>query len=55
MDQHSSLGSPYGITGFPTIKIFSSNKNKPKDYQSARSAQAIVQAALKEVGEWSLH
>ena len=52
MDKHSSVGSQYGITGFPTIKIFSSDKKKPKDYQSARSAQAIVQAAMKETGEY---
>ncbi|KAI6652646.1 hypothetical protein LOD99_4430 [Oopsacas minuta] len=51
MDQYSSLGSPYGISGFPTIKIFGSNKNKPKDYQGARSAQAIVQAAMKEAAD----
>ena len=51
MDKHSSVGSQYGITGFPTIKIFSSDKNKPKDYQSARSAQGIVQAAMKEAGK----
>ena len=51
MDKHSTLGSPYGITGFPTIKIFGADKSKPKDYQSARSAQAIIQTAMKEAGK----
>lgn len=32
-DQHKSLGSQFSIRGFPTIKIFGANKNKPEDYQ----------------------
>jgi protein disulfide-isomerase A6 len=32
-DQHKSLGSQYGVRGFPTIKIFGANKNKPDDFQ----------------------
>ncbi len=32
-DEHSSLGSQYGVKGFPTIKIFGSNKNSPTDYK----------------------
>lgn len=32
-DQHKSLGGQYGVRGFPTIKIFGANKNKPEDYQ----------------------
>ncbi|MFT7813345.1 protein disulfide-isomerase A6 [Arapaima gigas] len=45
-DQHKSLGSQYGIRGFPTIKIFGANKNKPEDYQGGRTSQAIVDAAM---------
>ena len=30
--EHQSLGGRYGVSGFPTIKIFGANKNKPKDY-----------------------
>ena len=33
MDEHQSVGSPYGITGFPTIKIFGYDKEDPKAYQ----------------------
>jgi len=33
MTEHQSVGAPYGIQGFPTIKIFGSNKQKPQDYQ----------------------
>nr|XP_061806625.1 protein disulfide-isomerase A6-like [Nerophis lumbriciformis] len=45
-DQHKSLGSQYGISGFPTLKIFGANKNKPEAYQGARSSQAIVDGAM---------
>uniref|UniRef100_A0A8C3AP57 Protein disulfide-isomerase A6 n=1 Tax=Cyclopterus lumpus TaxID=8103 RepID=A0A8C3AP57_CYCLU len=45
-DQHKSLGGQYGVKGFPTIKIFGANKNKPEDYQGGRSSQAIVDGAM---------
>ncbi|XP_063080305.1 protein disulfide-isomerase A6-like [Engraulis encrasicolus] len=45
-DQHQSLAGQYGIQGFPTIKIFGANKNKPEDYQGGRTGQAITEAAL---------
>jgi protein disulfide-isomerase A6 len=48
-DQHQALGQPYGVKGFPTIKIFGADKSKPKDYQQARDAPAIAQAAIQEV------
>ena len=47
--EHRSTGSSYNIQGFPTIKIFGSNKNSPSDYQGARSAQAIVDNALSQL------
>lgn len=46
MDQHSSVGSPYNVRGFPTIKIFGAKKDSPQDYQGQRTAKAIVDAAL---------
>ncbi|XP_015591671.1 protein disulfide-isomerase A6 homolog isoform X2 [Cephus cinctus] len=45
-DEHKSLGAKYGIHGFPTIKIFGANKNKPDDYNGERTAAAIVDIAL---------
>nr|XP_057912484.1 protein disulfide-isomerase A6 [Doryrhamphus excisus] len=45
-DQHKSLGGQYGVRGFPTIKIFGANKNKPEDYQGGRTSQAIVDGAM---------
>lgn len=48
-DKHQSLGGQYGVQGFPTIKIFGLNKNKPDDYNGARSAQGITDAALNSL------
>ncbi|XP_031178407.1 protein disulfide-isomerase A6 isoform X1 [Sander lucioperca] len=48
-DQHKSLGGQYGVRGFPTIKIFGANKNKPEDYQGGRSSQAIVDGAMNSL------
>ncbi|XP_065844021.1 protein disulfide-isomerase A6-like [Oscarella lobularis] len=45
-DAHNSLGGQYGVRGFPTIKIFGADKRSPSDYQGARTAQAIADAAL---------
>ena len=50
-DEHKTLGGQYGIRGFPTIKIFGSNKNKPDDYNGQRTAQGFVDTALKAVRE----
>lgn len=36
-DEHRSLGGQYGVKGFPTIKIFGSNKNSPSDYKGEES------------------
>jgi protein disulfide-isomerase A6 len=46
-DAHQSLGQRFGVSGFPSIKIFGSNKNKPEDYKGARSAQGFVDAGFK--------
>lgn len=48
-DKHQALGGQYGVTGFPTIKIFGLNKYKPEDYQAGRTSQAIIEAALNSV------
>lgn len=40
-DQHNSLGGQYSVKGFPTIKIFGANKNKPDDYQGTSNSLSI--------------
>ncbi len=49
MDADSSVGAPYKIQGFPTIKVFGANKNSPSDYNGGRTAQAIVDEALAQL------
>ncbi|OTF71502.1 hypothetical protein BLA29_006824, partial [Euroglyphus maynei] len=48
-DEHQSLGSKYGVRGFPTIKIFGANKNKPVEYQGQRNAQGFIDAGFREL------
>lgn len=48
-DAHKTLGGQYGIRGFPTIKIFGTNKQSPTDYQGGRTADAIVDQALNQL------
>ncbi|KOC65483.1 Protein disulfide-isomerase A6 [Habropoda laboriosa] len=49
-DEHKSLGSRYGIQGFPTIKIFGID-NKPEDCTGPRTAAGIVEAALNAASQ----
>ncbi|GFS76046.1 protein disulfide-isomerase A6 [Nephila pilipes] len=48
-DQHQSLGQKYEIRGFPTIKIFGVNKNKPRDFSGQRTAQGMVDELFREL------
>lgn len=49
MTEHESLGAPYGISGFPTIKFFGFDKSKPEAYESGRDADSIRKFALAKV------
>ena len=46
-DEHKSLGGQYQVQGFPTIKIFGANKNKPEDYQGERTAKVGQEIAKR--------
>jgi protein disulfide-isomerase A6 len=48
-DTHKSLGQQYGVSGFPTIKVFGTNKRSPTNYQGGRTADAIVDQALSQL------
>lgn len=37
------------MQGFPTIKIFGTDKKKPKDYQGARTAQGLADEAISTI------
>jgi protein disulfide-isomerase A6 len=47
-DDHAQLCQQFGVKGYPTIKIFGSNKNTPVDHQGARDAKGILESALAE-------
>lgn len=48
-DEHKDIGGRYGVRGFPTIKIFGPDKNKPIDFNGQRTAQGLTDAALSEI------
>ena len=41
-DKEKTIAGRYGIKGFPTVKFFGLHKDKPVDYNSARTAQAVI-------------
>ena len=47
MTTDQSVGAPYGIQGFPTIKLFSKGAS-PVDYNGGRSAREIAEWAVKQ-------
>jgi len=49
MTVHQAVGTPYGIQGFPTLKIFGANKKRPSDYNGERSAKSIVDSIFAEL------
>ncbi|KAJ7565671.1 hypothetical protein O6H91_02G070300 [Diphasiastrum complanatum] len=49
-DDHKSLCSKYGVSGFPTIKWFPKGSLKPKDYSGARTAEALLEYVNSEAG-----
>lgn len=48
MTTDENVGRPYGIQGFPTLKWFGNNKDKPVDFQGERNADAIRKYALEQ-------
>lgn len=51
-DEHKSLGSKFGVSGYPTIKIFKGRDHS--QYQGQRTANAMVEAALQAAKEVAL-
>ena len=48
MTKYPSLGSPYGIKGYPTFKFFGGDKGRPNDFNGQRSAKDFVQFCLTQ-------
>ena len=50
MTTDSGAGRPYDVSGYPTIKFFGSDKNKPIDYQSGeRTFDKFVDFLMNEL------
>uniref|UniRef100_A0A061QIT2 protein disulfide-isomerase n=1 Tax=Tetraselmis sp. GSL018 TaxID=582737 RepID=A0A061QIT2_9CHLO len=45
-DEDNSLCGKFGVQGFPTIKYFGPDKEKPQDYDSGRDSGSIVAYAM---------
>ncbi|KAK2588722.1 hypothetical protein KPH14_001612 [Odynerus spinipes] len=50
-DEHKSLGSRYGVRGFPTVKVFGHDKNKPEDFNGPRTAAGLIDAATNAISQ----
>jgi len=46
-DAHKELGSRFGVTGFPTLKLFT--KGKPEDYTGGRTLEDLIQFVNSKV------
>lgn len=49
--EHEALGSRFGVTGYPTLKVF--RKGKPTEYKGPRDAPGIVRYMDKQSGSAS--
>ncbi|KAL6324170.1 hypothetical protein AAG906_006441 [Vitis piasezkii] len=49
-DEHKSVCSKYGVSGYPTIQWFPKGSLEPKKYEGARSAEALAEFVNNEGG-----
>ncbi|KAJ4838647.1 Protein disulfide-isomerase like 2-1 [Turnera subulata] len=49
-DEHKSLCSKYGVSGYPTIQWFAKGSLEPKKYEGPRSAEALADFVNNEGG-----
>ena len=49
MTTDREAGEPYDVQGFPTLLIFSGDKQSPKKYQGGRTAKDIAEAGIEEL------
>ncbi|KAK7379184.1 hypothetical protein VNO80_04637 [Phaseolus coccineus] len=49
-DEHKSVCTKYGVSGYPTIKWFSKGSLEPRKYEGARTAEALAGFVNVEAG-----
>jgi len=49
-DREKSLGSRFGIQGFPTIKYFDGKSEKPEDYNGGRDLESLTKFLTEKTG-----
>lgn len=49
-DREKSLGSRFGIQGFPTIKWFDGKSDKPEEYNGGRDLESLTEFITKKTG-----
>lgn len=48
---HQATCGQFGVQGYPTIKVFGTNKEAPSDYQAGRDSGSIVSEANRLWGQ----
>jgi protein disulfide-isomerase A6 len=49
-DKHKDVGSKYGVSGFPTIKIFGKDKENPEAFEGNRDVEGLVKFVNEKAG-----
>jgi len=49
-DAHKDLGGKFGVSGFPTLKMFKKGSTEPSDYNGGRDLDSLVDFVNKETG-----
>lgn len=49
-DREKSLGTRFGVQGFPTIKFFDGKSDKPEDYNGGRDLESLTEFLTKKTG-----
>ena len=49
MTTDGPAGNRYGVSGYPTIKFFGANKDKPIDHEGERDFEGFVKFCMKQL------
>ena len=48
---HAELGTRFGVTGYPALKVFNGNVDSSSDYEGERDPQSIAQELRDLTGD----